>query len=324
MLYLVCSSARTIRKIVGKALRFRSFTNRKTGNFMRCKYAAALLLFFFVQLVGVAPTYASSSWDNVYNTTSSLKVRNDSYGCSYDLDLTNSWQEVINESNAATSFSAALSNGTWGVSQNLNKYNGQRTDVVAVYWTEDSSGHVEFVGDGVNSGFQVIFRGSGANVHVAFIEQKSGACSEAQVYSSYTTVRMTVSTITDSVDYTYGWWNLFVNATVNYPSNYEGEYVPTSQPTPSPTPYLGTIDCGGEDPEYMTIYQAGNNGAATLAPISLGRAEWEYDLRTDVPYSFNVSCGSSLAAAFDPVYVSEGVDWICDIYGTEPYYCVPS
>lgn len=260
------------------------------------------------------------------NKTSSLKVRSDGYGCSYDLDLTYNWQEAIAESSAAASFSTALLNGTWGVSQNLNKYNGQRTDIVAVYWTEDLSGHVEFVGDGINSGFEVIFQGSGSNVHIAFIEQKSGACSEARVYYSYVDTRITVSSNFDAVDYSYGWWNFFVNAIVNYPDNYEGVYLPSTPPAPSTTPYNGTIDCGGEDPEYMTIYQAGNNGAATLTPISLGQAQWSYNLRDDVPYSFNVECGGVLAApsgVVSPLPPTSHM-WVCDVYGDPPHYCVLS
>jgi hypothetical protein len=106
---------------------------------------------------------------------------------------------------------------------------------------------------------------------------------------------------------------------MNYPGGYQGSYVPTT------LPITGTVDCGGVNPSLMTIAQSGNNGAATLTYVSLGIAEWSYDLRTDVPYSFNVLCGTKLAAPFGVVSATTSSNlWTCDVVGPEPWYCVLS
>lgn len=92
---------------------------------------------------------------------------------------------------------------------------------------------------------------------------------------------------------------------------------------PSTSPFTGTVDCGGEDPLHVLIYQAWNSGAATVTPESLGRAEWSYNL-TSAPYSITVNCGGTLAASYGTVYASTGTDWVCDAYGPDPHYCVLS
>ncbi len=118
-------------------------------------------------------------------------------------------------------------------------------------------------------------------------------------------------------DYVY-----FMNTDVDYPVGYQGTAAPSS-PLPPPTNhYTGTIDCGGKDPGLMTIGQAGNNGTATLTSLSAGQAQWEYDLRADVPYTLNISCGGTIAASYQPVYASQGAYWVCDVYGDEAFYCV--
>lgn len=106
------------------------------------------------------------------------------------------------------------------------------------------------------------------------------------------------------------------------PNDYEGQDLPPS-PDVSEA-YSGTIDCGGEDPVLMSFYQVGNNGAATLTPLTTGRAQWDYSLSSK-PYSITVDCGGTLASSsgtVDPLTTSK--DWVCDVYGTEPYYCVVS
>lgn len=111
------------------------------------------------------------------------------------------------------------------------------------------------------------------------------------------------------------------------PEGYDGETPPSeyTPPTPTTTLYTGTIDCGGGMPVAMSIDQPDNIGAANLTQLSLGRAQWTYNLTSD-PYSFTVDCGDGKLAtpygAVDPA--SSSNDWVCDIISTEPYHCALS
>ena len=109
---------------------------------------------------------------------------------------------------------------------------------------------------------------------------------------------------------------------VTYPDGYAGEMIPTT-PTPSTTHYTGTVDCMSVDPVSVGILQDGNNGSATVTPLSFGRAEWSYDLTSD-PYAVQVLCGDKLATSNGTVSPSAtSGDWICNIY-ENPRTCVLS
>lgn len=119
----------------------------------------------------------------------------------------------------------------------------------------------------------------------------------------------------------------FLNSNILYPEGYVGDPPPLEYTPPTPTKilYTGTIDCGGVMPVAMSIDQPDNIGAADLTQLSLGRAQWAYNLTSD-PYSFTVDCGDGKLAtpygAVDPA--SSSNDWICDISSTQPYHCALS
>lgn len=119
---------------------------------------------------------------------------------------------------------------------------------------------------------------------------------------------------------------LFFNAPFVPPYEYEGIYLPSTYVKPPPVAYSGTVDCGGDDPQHMLIYQSGNDGAATLTYESLGRATWEYSLSTG-PYSIAVDCEGTWAFSYGIVYpFSTSGDWVCDPYTVryDQPYCVLS
>lgn len=123
-------------------------------------------------------------------------------------------------------------------------------------------------------------------------------------------------------------YRLFLSTfTTFYPSEYEGELIPSEYVPPTPEPFAGTVDCFGEDLQYMLIYQAGNDGAATLTYESLARATWEYGLLPDTPYAIVVSCGGALVNSYETAIPSStSGDWVCDPYTIryDQPYCVLS
>ena len=115
----------------------------------------------------------------------------------------------------------------------------------------------------------------------------------------------------------------FLNFDINYPSGYEGTYAPTAPPAPPTTLYTGTVDCGGVDPAYVLIAQAGNTGPATMTPTTFGRADWSYNL-TDDDYGIEVGCGDKIANSYALVSpATSSNDWVCNIID-DPHYCVLS
>lgn len=311
------------------------------------KWLKALLVvcvLSLAQVIGVGKAQAASVFDDFFpaQATSTLINHIENYfgkscGSEWD-DYAATWQEAMHINNwygpnpvhtaAMSAFDAAMANGggVWVQYDQVN--NGDNTSssyFVTIYWAEDASQ------------WQQTFTDSGGH-QVFWLERKPGVPSSVMLEQEVIGSTKLVQGIGDcEVEWLWGGANQTVGYTglvkggasklflstfdVIYPPGYEGGAVPSVYTPPVTTLRSGTVDCGGEDPQYMSIYQVGNNGAATLVPESLGRAVWSYSM-TDGPYSITVSCGGTLATAYGAITPATGTDWVCDVYGEEPHYCV--
>ncbi|HEY0965666.1 MAG TPA: hypothetical protein VGE13_04260 [Candidatus Saccharimonadales bacterium] len=308
---------------------------------MKWKCAGVLLLLFFAQLVGGAPpAHASSTYDDYLAKTLVLEQKSEdrfSYPCNYRREFTFDWADFIFDPNDEywsyggelgkraeyqTAFNDSIDYGAWTViNSDSTSFDPDANKNITILYSPDgifadwtgSSGEIRLKPYGAGKLYKVYMQVDSAWGCQLRVWQAERVFNEVVGYTGNSTVK--------SIQLLFA-----ANVNWSYPVGYAGEYIPNSSPTPPTTPYTGTIDCGGEDPEYMTIYQAGNNGAATLTPISLGQAQWTYNLRDDVPYSFNVECGGVLAApsgAVSPLPPTSHA-WVCDVYGDPPHYCVLS
>ncbi len=265
---------------------------------------------------------AASGYDDVI-TLGEAKV-NCSIGGD-EFDVSTSYMQIIQSapsSYAKTAFIDALNDAYdegsgWFLSQNLN-----------------SSGQFFSLTMGVNVGSD----GTAYFIDISSVEylMSPSATFTALIYCNqeiggepYYEAAFNAGWVSREIAYDAGIDNerrpVFVNMPIDYPFGYDGVYTPTEMPLPPTTSYTGTVDCGGEDPAYVLISQVGNNGPATLTPLTLGRVEWSYELTND-PYAVTVGCGDKLATSFAAVspLPPTSHDWVCDVYGTEPYYCVLS
>ncbi|QHN43114.1 hypothetical protein GII36_04645 [Candidatus Mycosynbacter amalyticus] len=289
-----------------------------------------------MQLVyGEGTAQATSAYDSALLTVDKLEIQ--TYGTSvsscarkdisqsYDEYILNSskWESGIDSSMTA-SFSNALDHGQIGVSQFVYGSSGVTEYSVIIYWTEDFSLQLDW-----RDAYNVFAVSStSSTMHFAQIYYDA-SCNDKLMF--YTTSYNSGVNVSNGVTVSYSApssgmaiGQYAFDGEANYPVGYAGEVVSTIQAPPVEAVYSGTVDCGGEEPVLMSIYQPGNNGAATLSAQSLGRANWVYSLR-DASYTVTVDCGGGkIAGVFSAVRPEDGTDWVCDIYGTEPYYCVLS
>lgn len=293
-----------------------------------------LLLTSFVAHTSTAS--ASTPYDNNYTMVDSLFYGDESYygiNCAVE-DVSDNYiglfEDADNWASSSmyglfSSFDDAVEDGSWsiGVVQNHTASGGNHYQV-ALTWNPNG-------GDIIFDGNSVTTWNAGDITATLSMRQSQlgyGGCVPYIIAYDVSAAVSTYPGVSDSntASGTYSSNYFATNWDVTYPSGvYEGAYIRTSAPTPPTAPIAGTVDCGDENPSLMTIAQAGNNGAATLTYVSLGISEWSYDLRTDVPYSFNVLCGTKLAAPFGAVSATSSSNlWTCDVYGPEPWYCVLS
>lgn len=311
---------------------------------MKRAVSAGLLALLMFAFCPVAYAHAVSTYDDFYHTTDQLMVGSEV--CT-DVDLTYSLEQHITNPanwsyNSSTqyqwiqdeteSLETAITSGSWGVSQMFghNTNGGMNLfGAAVVFWTEDSSMRLQW---GMSNGGEVkAYSTNGSSALHSLIIQNEGLrfgdsrCGvKVMPYGS----SGLLSTYVQSTPTVYGdrvLSNLFTSMdTIIYPSGYEGQFIRTTPPMLVTNPYTGTVDCGGEDPLSVGIYQSGNNGTATLTPLSLGRAQWSYNLTSD-PYGIQVLCGDELAVSPGIVLSSTtSGDWVCDIYGENPHFCVLS
>jgi hypothetical protein len=295
---------------------------------MRRKILASFATLVLAVVLQPSAANASSDYDDIQAVTT-LEVSHKWQSQECSLDVTYDWDKLFLETSTNStyknSFLEARENGAIGVSQGTNGYggltsaypsdypvysgSGYKQNNVTIYWVEDSTGaSLTWADDWV----QASKPSSVWEVQLAFNE----SCGLYVAHVSSGLSNDVVGGFSQLFPY-------FSTFDVVYPSGYLGDYIPGAKP--EPTPYTGTVDCGGVNPSLMTIAQAGNNGAATLTYVSEGISEWSYNLRTDVPYSFNVLCGTRFAAPFGVVSATTSSNlWTCDVVGPEPWYCVLS
>jgi hypothetical protein len=308
------------------------------------KYLATVSgVLLITQFATTSNTYAASDYDNVITNASQLKL---SYSGFSDMDIsttymgyilgsiTNGVAENNCDSTCKEIVNDSLSQGDYSINEVYFNYPSDNYSVQA-YFCDQKIASTSFLSS--YGGQEKALYGSTAlsancaNIHIYFQPVTSGAhiFVGANVSNGVTE---NVINIADKWIYTSGIVPLssqpfIYTGAFTPPEGYEGEtplaeYTP---PMPITTLYTGTIDCGGEMPVAMSMYQPGNIGAADLTQLSLGRAQWSYNLTSD-PYSFTVDCGDGKLAtpygAVDPA--SSSNDWICDIISTEPYHCALS
>lgn len=279
-------------------------------------------------VVSSSIAFAYSIYDNIIQTTTTIGLQTSTAYCpgSISTDHTLDWPSVV--SSALADYNATHGNAIaeWETDWNNNvgwtvlSYEGANSERHFLVLYSASGGENSFFSSGGNDYFasydpapitpfrQIRIMTTGDNV---------GNCDQTPFATGASTGGLSLT----AADFAGSYKILSSTFWTTLPENYEGESVPTA---PDPTPYTGTVDCGGETPLLMSMYQPGNWGAATLISTSLGRADWSYGL-TSSPYSFTVDCGGTLASSagtVDPTTTSG--DWVCDVYGTEPYYCVLS
>lgn len=197
---------------------------------MRSVRFAALALIIGAFLAAGAPlgapsASAASIYDDAYQTTNTAIVSQPSgVSCTEDLNVTNSWGLVIQNStrfngNAWTSLSTAFNSGDWVVTQ--SNANGAKT--VLVYWTEDHTlglnWHDDYIDLTTSSSFHAAEIGNQYNV--------GGNCENAELLN-YTVYSGAPGG--SWVSYPAGgYYNLFAHVTnVNTPVDYEGSPVVTT------------------------------------------------------------------------------------------------
>lgn len=277
---------------------------------------------------------ASSIYDDAYVPTDTLWLGESSYygvNCSYVdvrytleelLDDSANWQSSTDYTNYWPLFEEAKDEGSWAFSQYRHQAGGGESRQIWVTYSE-TPGELTWPNEH-------IVRASATEVITLLVMTRQvyfgyGGCDPFVV--AYTGTEQDISRSTAySPQFTENF--VAVGWDYDYPVDYDGELIRETPPTPPTTGYGGTIDCGDTSSPVvsMTIAQPGNNGAAALTypnPSHLYTAEWSYDLREDVEYSFVVVCGTKTAApeaTVDATAVSN--DWICDVVASPPNYCM--
>lgn len=221
---------------------------------------SSLIIALLVSSVSGDKVFATSPYDNNYNTTNTLMVGATAYnvGCD-DTNLTNNWASYILDaskwragsdlSTARTSLLAALNDSThgqWGVSQYTqvhgpNNGNGY-SKYVLVYWSQDPSAHLDWTTNGWDGGsfpYNAVMY-SGSNVSMAAIrcsDDYYGDNNPSPVVIDAYLNQTSVGDISTKPNQACGWqagqvvmwcWmsNLFTyNTNKNLPQGYQGEVV---------------------------------------------------------------------------------------------------
>lgn len=326
--------------------------SRETVVLKWINYLAAMSgVLLVIQFAGAGRAYAMSDYDNLIQNTSDLKL---TYSGHSDLDISSNYMsyfknaitnsnivytcradgiDTADPTNCNTIIDSSLEYGDWIITASP-EYNFNYIGAVFCDQKITSvTGKTNAYPDGSNNKYLVGNTSVPANcvtISMRLLDMMDGThpTVSAQVYSNVTDNVMTVaSSFNNSIGTTYTQYEYLFTSTAPFPEGYVGNY-PSSEyipPTPTTTLYTGTIDCGGEMPVAMSMYQPDNIGAADLTELSPGRAQWSYNLTSD-PYSFTVDCGDGKLAtpygAVDPA--SSSNDWVCDIISTEPYHCALS
>jgi hypothetical protein len=283
---------------------------------------------FTVQLAAASSSHAASDYDNVFHNVGELKLK---YGSSYDEDVSTTYMAKYQASCTKDAYNfmhhiMTSDGGMWFVRQNKSIWAAGigEVDYITIFFSENPNAKISYRDFGSVKGFFISEDDEFYQLSIwpaAMMNQ--GAPDQVRCQDVPTPMSPTGNTAL--LDPTYVWVN---NFPIVYPDGYEGE-IPQSEytpPAPPTTLYEGTVDCGTQDtPQAMAIYQPGNNGAATLTPLSPGVAKWSYNLTSD-PYSFNVYCGGELASSSAPVSPAPPTSnmWMCDLYGDPSHYCVLS
>ena len=302
-----------------------SFFDNWIGKHMRKYLIAGIVLVASLGwqvVVPTTPAFASSIYDNLIEVTDDLYVQD---GSNDPIEVTHNYLEYMENLCSPTVYNSFINdvrdasprNGGWTLFQQTvsgKKYvllmfsdNSYGTSYASQFWDSSAYGP-PYSGIGFSTFYEgfMILGASGNSVTCTGLAMM-GSYSGLGVFSTDPYIPVGLPGL-----------EIFMTTwPTTYPSGYAGTVIPTT------APYTGTVDCGGDDPVSMLIPQAGNNGGATLTPISLGRASWSYDL-TSSPYMISVMCGSTLAVSYGSVSPSTGTDWVCDIYGDDPPHCVLS
>lgn len=302
------------------------------------KYLAALCVLFASQVVGISSASAASDFDSFPVTTDWHLSR---ANCPA-VDVSSTWGSILADGvpAAANQISANGTNGGWYVWKRENTDNVTRTLVVmvvkaesapSVYTMSHSTGSSWLAWSG-NMWLSTTTEGSRTSDTYDVEISLNSSCEPVASYwgragdgySDYSyyesPVRMGMPVMTGRP---FNFQNKMLMAVGDFdvPDGYTGPYVPSVYTEPIPRLYSGTVDCGGVEPEALVIEQGGNYGAATLTPLSLGRANWEYSL-TDEPYAVAVDCGGIWVPSPGHVYPSSlTLDWYCTPGGLDNY-CV--
>ncbi|MBH1980672.1 hypothetical protein I8H89_04085 [Candidatus Saccharibacteria bacterium] len=270
--------------------------------------------------------HAASTYDNIIQTTPVMELQTSTSKCLFSspVDHTSDWMSKVSAAladyNAASGNSAAAWESDWhsrvGAAVISVTGNSSQKRLWVLY--SATGGENSFFSSGGNDFFAITdfspitpFR----FVELVTTGDFANNCDQTPVVASIFNGGLALT----AADFVGVHKLVDSSFPTDEPLGYEGVPVPVNSHLT--TPYVGTVDCGGEAPMFVSVYQPGNNGVARLSPLSTGRAEWRYNLTSD-QYSVTVGCGSTLAGAFGAVYAADGVNWVCDAYGPKPHYCV--
>lgn len=296
-------------------------------------------------VVPASPASATSDYDSLLQATPILYVYEDGATKSQQMDISETWWHDFKQTYAKraaqsigwpTNFVSEFDNivtsgGSWGV-YIIDNFQGARITIVG---THDPNASCGFNGSASTGAYECVVSSGYGFVRAEYFTHNSfggngcgtwlNSCSDngMNVYESPLVITGGGSYKPIHIpNYELSEYRFYImNFDLNYPAGYAGEYISTL----NTSAYTGTVDCGGEEPTYVLIAQAENNGAAPLTPLSLGRAEWDYNL-SEGPYTLTVDCGGTLATSYgstSPLPPTSN-DWICDTYGDPPHYCVLS
>lgn len=273
--------------------------------------------------IGSTPASAASPYDDIVQTTTSVELQTSTAYCanSAAIEHNTDWATVV--SAALSTFNSAHGNAIadwesdWDNKVGWAVYSVAHSNDVKTFTVlySASYGQNVFFNSGNTDYFTIYDPTPVTPFRTLTISTKgnnNGNCNDEPWVVGASTGGLSASA--DSFNTGY---KLFLSTfTTFYPSGYEGVLIPSEYTPPPKATLTGTVDCidPANQPAYMYITQAGNNGYATLTYASPAVADWSYDLTSD-PYQVTVGCGDVLAASFgsvDPTTTSEV--WICDIY----------
>lgn len=160
--------------------------------------------------------HATSLYDDYYTSSPSVVLLKD--GCPGPVDVSYTWDDYIRNSTYGNSLSAAMTNGSWGVSY-LPHYGTSGTTVTAtaaiVYWSESSTMAIDWT----NWGYMVA-TGMSQAVLMELVNPGNGNPCSVSITSFGAGF---ISSNDGSVE------NYFFHGAISYPVDYEGPQVVSSQ-----------------------------------------------------------------------------------------------